>query len=379
MSVDVCHIVQISRDESLFKGDKDDEPVNRQVDYGRILSAIETNAVITMVVLTSDKSYEPFVIDNVRFIPVAGVLRGRLRIWRVLKKIHRELPISLITTQTVYDEAWIAQVFCRFYHCRIVGQIHSELFSPAALTGIFGKGIIAKLRWKMTCYMLRYFHGVRTVNVETERVLRRKNLNHNVVAIPVRTQWSVFDGDVTSKRKEVIIVARLSVEKNVQDFIYIAEAVLSQDSEVRFCIVGDGPERNRLEALVSDMGLENSIHFKGQVKNHDLGDIYRSASVCLVTSKYEGFGRVLIESYVSGTPVVAYKAAGPNEIILDKETGYLHEQGDIDGMADSILNLLSDPSHARQMAVKGKLLVQNKYCPERISRMWVKFWVDNII
>lgn len=377
-STGIYHIVQISRDESLFKRKEDYEPVSRQLDYGKILSKLVKNGVITILVLTNDRSFKAYKLNNVQFIPLTGVLRGRLKIWRNLKKLNKELPISLITTQTVYDEAWIAQLFCKFYNCRIVGQVHSELYSEASIKGLFGTGVIAKIRWRLTLYTLKYFHGIRTVNEETRRILLSRRLSHNVESIPVRIQWPANTNYEKDKDKNIITVARLSKEKNITDFIYIANKVLERDKDVRFTIIGDGPERKDLEALVTKLSLNRYIQLKGYMKNTELGDLYKFAVACVVTSKHEGFGRVLIESYAYGAPVVAYKAAGPNEIISDKVTGFLHEQGDIDSMADSVLRLVMDKEKARKMAEKGRLLLNNKYNPEVLIEKWVMFLLSNI-
>lgn len=111
---------------------------------------------------------------------------------------------------------------------------------------------------------------------------------------------------------------------------------------LRFALVGDGPERRRLEALARDLGLADRVHFVGRVAHERLGDYYSAADVVTLASEQEGWPNVLLESMACGTPVVATDIPGPREIVTAPEAGLLVERNP-EAIAKGIRALLGAP------------------------------------
>ena len=110
----------------------------------------------------------------------------------------------------------------------------------------------------------------------------------------------------------------------------------------RLDILGEGPERPRLEALVKRYELEKRVFFHGYQKDPTI--FYRDADVLVQPSRWEGFGNVIVEAMSYGCQVIVNRGAGaPTEIIEDGEYRFLYEQGDIGGLQDALAACLRQP------------------------------------
>jgi glycosyltransferase involved in cell wall biosynthesis len=115
-----------------------------------------------------------------------------------------------------------------------------------------------------------------------------------------------------NKKLVIIYVGRISVEKNI-------EAFLNLEIFATKIVVGDGPEKERLEKLYPD------ATWLGALTGEDLVDAYNSANVFVFPSKTDTFGLVNIEALCCGLPIAAYPVTGPKDIVIQGKNGYLDE------------------------------------------------------
>lgn len=130
-------------------------------------------------------------------------------------------------------------------------------------------------------------------------------------------------------------------------------------------ILGDGPERARLEARAADGGVGRFVRFLGFQQNPFR--YIAKADVFVLTSTYEGFGNVLIEAMACGTPVVATKSPGTQEIITDGENGVLVDH-DAESIAAAIAALLANPAQREALRVRGRDAVIHYALPAVAAR-----------
>ncbi len=139
-------------------------------------------------------------------------------------------------------------------------------------------------------------------------------------------------------------------------------------NKLRLVIVGgsepdhlDGDERQRIGAIVTELGMTASTHFAGRVGHDVLPLYYTAADVCVIPSHYEPFGLVAIEAMACGTPVVASAVGGLKFTIAPEETGLLVPPQDVDGFAQAINRILSDELWARKLRRQAPLRVQQNF------------------
>jgi N-acetyl-alpha-D-glucosaminyl L-malate synthase BshA len=133
--------------------------------------------------------------------------------------------------------------------------------------------------------------------------------------------------------------------KRVEDVVRVFAAV-KRELPCTLVLIGDGPDRPRMEERVRQLGLEGSVRFLGEQLTFI--EHLQRADVFLLPSELESFGLAALEALSCGVPVVASRIGGLPEVVSDGETGFLHPVGDIEAMAQSVLRLLRDPAlHSR--------------------------------
>jgi len=156
----------------------------------------------------------------------------------------------------------------------------------------------------------------------------------------------------------VVMVGQLVPWKGQRDFLQAASVVHETLPSIKFQIVGndlfnDHPDyRSFLGTLASKLGVNGALRFTGY--QDDVPELLRSASLLVLPSRREPFGRVLVEAMASGLPVVAYNEAGPAEIVVDGETGLLVPPGDVPQLAAAISRIVSSPEEARRLGEAGR-------------------------
>ena len=122
-----------------------------------------------------------------------------------------------------------------------------------------------------------------------------------------------------------------------------AVGMLPHLPEWRLVIVGEGPERARLEALAEKLGVADRLHMVGAQPHAALGRYYGAADVLVLASSREGWANVLLEAMACGTPVVASNIAGNDEVVQRRQAGLIARQNTPEGFADALRSLWADP------------------------------------
>jgi glycosyltransferase involved in cell wall biosynthesis len=104
---------------------------------------------------------------------------------------------------------------------------------------------------------------------------------------------------------ELLFVGRLAVQKNVGALLHAAAALRAEGRDVRVRIIGDGPERRRLEDLTDRLALGGTVAFEGRRDRAEIQTAYARATALVLPSTHEGMPLVLLEAMAAGTPVVA--------------------------------------------------------------------------
>ena len=117
-------------------------------------------------------------------------------------------------------------------------------------------------------------------------------------------------------------------------------------------MVGDGPERNPAQRLARKLGVADDVRFLGAQET--MGELLAMADVLLLPSASESFGLVALEAMSCATPVVASHRGGLPEVVTDGSNGFLHDPDDVEGMAGSVLRILSDPGLAARLGAAGR-------------------------
>jgi len=163
-----------------------------------------------------------------------------------------------------------------------------------------------------------------------------------------------------------LFVGRLVARKGV-DILLAAFAKVVEESDAHLTIVGEGAERDRLEALTASLELRDRVTFTGYIPDDVLhGLIGRCDALVLPAVNdsvlgTEGLGVVLIEALSHGKPVIASDTGGIPDIVLHERTGLLVPPGDVEVLAASMRRLIDNPDLAQALGAAGRAHVEAKF------------------
>jgi glycosyltransferase involved in cell wall biosynthesis len=235
-------------------------------------------------------------------------------------------------------------------------------------------------------YVLRSFPRVVAVSEEVRQRLLEAGVHHQRIRIirngidlrPFTVERGPDPDDWSQDRPAVVgMVARLSAEKGVDLFLHAAAQVAGTMPHARFVVVGDGPDREQLEALIDQLRLRPYVSMLG--RRNDMPAQYASFDLLVSSSRKEGLPIAILEAMASGLPVVATTVGDVLNVVRNGETGILLPTGDPGALASAIVDLLGDRDKRRRLGSVARQLVESQYSAERMSNDYLETYKNAAI
>ena len=177
-------------------------------------------------------------------------------------------------------------------------------------------------------------------------------------AEPFRTQG------YSARQCVVIHVSNFRPIKRIEDLVEAMRIVVKRAVGIRLILVGDGPERQRIELLVKELGLQKNVLMTGF--RTDVPELLRCSDILVLCSDNESAGLSLIEAMSSGLPVVGTRVGGIPEIVEDGKTGLLVPPRSPEELADRILKLNSDSELRLKMGLEARRTVLERFAVDKV-------------
>jgi glycosyltransferase involved in cell wall biosynthesis len=161
-----------------------------------------------------------------------------------------------------------------------------------------------------------------------------------------------------ANRPTIICTGRLKSQKCIDILIRAMPKVLEDYPDADLHIVGQGPDRARLERVAWSLGLLNKVRFHGYLPDYARDHLAARAWVAVCPSAFEGWGVVCVEAGARGLPVIASNVPGLRDSVLDGETGILVPHGDPNAIATALDQLFRDPELRERMGESGRRWAQ---------------------
>jgi glycosyltransferase involved in cell wall biosynthesis len=245
--------------------------------------------------------------------------------------------------------------FAKAMNIPLVASYHTHL--PQYLHH-YGLGSLEGLLWEL----LKLAHNQAQLNLCTSTAMVKELRDHGIERVDLwqrGVDTELFQPDLASHSMRVrlsagnpdrpllLYVGRVSAEKEIDRIKPVLEAI----PEARLAIVGDGPNREALEAHFAG----TNTHFIGYLQGTELASAFASADAFLFPSRTETLGLVLLEAMAAGCPVVAAASGGIPDIVTDGENGYLFQPTDEEGLITATKRLLTAGEEREKLRQNARL------------------------
>jgi glycosyltransferase involved in cell wall biosynthesis len=157
----------------------------------------------------------------------------------------------------------------------------------------------------------------------------------------------------------VILIGNLRPVKGIDVFLECLARLGARHSGVRFLIVGEGPERARLQARIEALGLRDAVRLLGN--RTDVPQLLMASDIAVNSSHSEGLSNAIIEYMAAGLPVVCTDVGGSSELVGNEFNGYVVPAGDSEAMATALGRLLENREQAREFGRRGRNRAQELF------------------
>ncbi len=171
------------------------------------------------------------------------------------------------------------------------------------------------------------------------------------------------DAGIPADAPLVLAIGRLIEQKDHATLLRAFARFRESHADAHLALLGWGRLEDELRALARELRVERHAHLLGRVEPKDW---LERADVFAHTSRWEGFGLVLLEAMPSGLPVVATRASAVPEIVVDEETGFLVEPGDVAGVAGALARLIDDPGLRARLGAADRARAHEEFSVARM-------------
>jgi glycosyltransferase involved in cell wall biosynthesis len=178
--------------------------------------------------------------------------------------------------------------------------------------------------------------------------------------------------DIDPQAPVIGFVGRLWPQKRVQDLIWATDVLRISGWKIQLLIVGDGPRRPMLQRFARSLELQDHVRFLGH--QPDVPSLIQGMDVLVLPSKFEGMPNVALEAMHLGTPVVATRIPGMDEVVVDGVTGSLVDPCKPFALAKGIDQLLRDPDRRERFAESAKDRVVERFSVENMTRAYSRLY-----
>ncbi len=295
-----------------------------------------------------------------------------LGVLRIARRLFAEHQYDLIVAQDLTAPA--GEMLKEKYGAPLIIGLHSMFFERGTLPF---NGVNQWGAWRIK-RALPYADGFR-VNTERLRAhLRAWGLTQPVLVQPTPVDLAPFQ--VTEKNRNIVpvilYVGRLSPEKNVELLIRAVVGLKTNEAiSYKLRIVGDGPERQKLESLTKELGVEEEVTFLGPKSYSELPAIYKEADIFVLPSNTESFGKVLLEAGAAKCAIIATETAGAKTILTNEKDALIIPVGNQKALQTALGGLISDVGRQESLGLAAAETARQYNAAEGVERT-VQFWQE---
>ncbi|MBS7619631.1 N-acetyl-alpha-D-glucosaminyl L-malate synthase BshA [Candidatus Bathyarchaeota archaeon] len=217
-------------------------------------------------------------------------------------------------------------------------------------------------------YSIENADGVTAVSKYLANEAREKlGIKKGITVVPNFVDTEVYSPEIEADKQEQFLIVHVSnfrPVKRVQDIVEAISLTTEVDKDIRLLLVGDGPEKDKIEAIVKKKNLSNQVHFTGF--RRDIPLLLKQCDAFVLSSDSESAPLTLLEAMSTGLPVIATNVGGVPEIIENRKNGILVSPRSPKSIAENILELKHDEEFRKHLSLEARKTILEKYTPQKV-------------
>ena len=288
---------------------------------------------------------------GVRFLGLERRSARQVQAWRPLLSLLRRERVDVLHAHQHSSNAWAALLGTVARTPVVVAHEHSWSFVGQAVRRFVDREVIAR----RADAILTVSDEDKRRMIEIERIDPAKLIIvPNGIPSPPPPSGRDLRGELEIPPDAPVVgtVSVLRPEKSLDLLIRAAGRLRERFPELRVLIAGDGPQRARLQDLIDELGLHETVRLLGL--RSDVPDLLRILQAAVCCSEFEGNPLSVMEYMEAGLPVVVTRVGGLPAMISDRVHGLQVERGDVEGLAAALGELLENPGFAAELGRRGQ-------------------------
>jgi len=331
---------------------------NRAIQYGALVDIYE-------ILVPNSKKVIQQLASNVRVVGSGGQNKflQLINIFRIARKSISENKINVISIQDVY-------------FLGLLGVLLSKICAVGLEIQVHGWEKHFGLRKLITMFVLSMANSIRVVSKRLKKELEEEYgiSDGKITVVPVLLNGKVENVGVVTKSPNFVFltVARLVKVKNVDIQILAAAELKKKGIKFEWWIIGDGSEKNRLINLSKKLLVEDVVKFLGWKNKQELALYYRTVDCFVLTSKYEGWGMVVVEAAEAGLPIIMTDVGCAGELIIDKESGLIVK--DFQELVLAAVKIMIDKELRVRLSQEVKKVIGKLPSAQEALKLYLESW-----
>jgi len=301
--------------------------------------------------------YPRFLVGPGRSLYITEALSYFMGIRHTVGKIYNSFPFNLIHAHFTFPDGVVAAWLGHHYKIPVIITEHAP-WKPNWMD----KNTM--VRWQAIWAARKCASLIAVSTSVKDTIVHFTGQTEKVRVIPIGTDGSIFTTPQNlnkEKKKQVLYVGFINFNKGVDILLKAIHRVIKRIPDTKLLMIGGGFYKNtlrqekQLRSMAKDLGVDSHIEFAGIKSPIEVAKYMRESALLVLPSRAESFGAVLVEALACGTPVVATRCGGPEDIVTD-EVGILVQKEDDNALAHAIELVLTqqkmyDPAKLRAYAL----------------------------
>lgn len=344
-------VLNLSLDSSLL--DKSSISAQRMIEYGELTEKYN-------VIVPSREKKILDLSDKTRAYGSGGNNRVSrlLKIYNLARIIIRQEKCDCITTQDPFEVGFIGLLLAEKFKVALNVQEHGDFFSQKYWRQ---EKLLHLCRYYLGLFVIKRADSVRVVSrrIKDYLISNLKISPDKIITVPV-FMFVKTERQARLEKKENFVflnLGRFVKQKNLLLLLKAFSQVLKKHPDARLLLIGRGPEEKKLKNICSRLNIASAVRFLDWTDNVDA--YYAQADAYVLSSNYEGWGRVIIEATAAGLPIIMTDVGCAGEAVVNEESALISPVGDTEKFARNMLRVMEDKELAKRLADNAFIALKN--------------------